>query len=132
MRVFAGLLVLALWTLNTAAASDATSGTSFYPSCRAAAEIAAGKPVNAQESLAQLEQAGQCFAAVTAIMNLEPFLAPEFKMCPPAGRKISYGQMVLVIADHLKNHPESLDKNFYMLAIYALSVAWPCSGNNTR
>jgi hypothetical protein len=74
-----------------------------------------------------LDKAPMCFGAVRAIINLEPFLKPEYAMCPPSGSKISYGQMILVIADYLKKHPEQLDQNFHMLAVLALNTAWPCS-----
>jgi hypothetical protein len=104
-----------------AALADA-SGNMFYQSCMAAASIIEGNP-----PADALDKAGMCFGSVTAIINLEPFLKPEFAMCPPPGSKISYGQMVLVIAEYLKKHPERLHENFHMLAVLALNTAWPCA-----
>jgi Rap1a immunity proteins len=67
-----------------------------------------------------------CFGAITALMNLEPFFKPEFAMCPPQGSRISYSQMVSVIAAYLRNHPEKLHENFHLLVALALHLAWPC------
>jgi hypothetical protein len=67
-----------------------------------------------------------CFGAVTALMNLEPFFKPEFAMCPPQGSRVSYSQMLLVIAAYLRSHPEKLHENFHLLAALALHLAWPC------
>jgi hypothetical protein len=104
------------------AADNDASGAMFYQSCMAAASIMEGNaPTDA------LDKAPMCFGAITAIVKLQPFLKPEYAMCPPTGSKISYAQMILVIASYLKNHPEQLDKNFHMLALVALNTAWPCS-----
>ena len=100
----------------------AVTGTMYYQSCMAAASIMEGSPPSDA-----LDKAPMCFGAVTAIINLEPFLKPEYAMCPPSGSKISYGQMILVIVDYLKKHPEQLHQNFHMLAVLALNTAWPCS-----
>jgi hypothetical protein len=111
--------------LSVTASAHADSGATcnmFYQSCVAAADIMEGH----HPSDEQFEKAPMCLGAVTAIMNLEPFLKPEFAMCPPKGSKISYGQMILVIADYLKKHPEQLHENFHMLAVLALNTAWPC------
>jgi hypothetical protein len=115
--------LFALLAFTAPARADATdaSGTMFYQSCMAGASIMEGNPPSDA-----LDKAPMCFGAVTAIINLEPFLKPEFAMCPPEGSKISYGQMILVIADYLKKHPEQLHKNFHMLAMLALNTAWPC------
>jgi hypothetical protein len=121
-RIFAAA-VFALLTTAPAHAADAdASGTMFYQSCMAAASIMEGNPPSDA-----LDKAPMCFGAVTAIINLEPFLKPEFAMCPPEGSKISYAQMILVIADYLRRHPEQLDKNFHTLALVALHSAWPCA-----
>jgi hypothetical protein len=106
---------------NRAADNDA-SGTMFYQSCMAAASIMEG---NARDDA--LDKAPMCFGAITAIINLEPFIKQEYAMCPPTESKISYAQMILVVVSYLKNHPEQLDRNFHMLALTALNTAWPCS-----
>jgi hypothetical protein len=108
-------------TVSAHADSGAT-GNMFYQSCMAAADIMERH----HPSDEQFEKAPMCLGAVTAIMNLEPFLKSEFAMCPPKGSKISYGQMILVISDYLKKHPEQLHENFHMLAVLALNTAWPC------
>jgi hypothetical protein len=53
-----------------AAAVEAT-GTMYYQSCMAAASIMEGNPPSDA-----LDKAPMCFGAVTAIINLEPFLKP--------------------------------------------------------
>ena len=109
--------------------TDTTSAMVYYPSCLAAADIVQGKhpAADSEDAAKQLKQAAICFGAVTAIMNLEPFVKPEFAMCPPADSKVSFAQMVLAITTHLKNHPEQLRNNFHQLAATALAASWPCS-----
>ena len=115
------------------AQSDATSGTAFYPSCLAAADIVQGKrpAADSEDAAKQLRQASVCFAAVTAIMKLEPFLKPEFAVCPPPDilpdSKDILAQMILSITAYLKSHPEQRSNNFHQIAVTALVAAWPCS-----
>jgi hypothetical protein len=115
------------------AQSDATSGIAFYPSCLAAADIVQGKrpAADSDDAAKQLRQASACFGAVTAIMKLEPFLKPEFAVCPPPGilsdSKGILAQMILSITAYLKSHPEQRSNNFHQTAVTALVAAWPCS-----
>jgi Rap1a immunity proteins len=122
LGIFAVLLLAACTTAPARAAADDASGTMFYQSCMAAASIIEGSA-----STDALDKAPMCFGAMTAIINLEPFLKPEAAMCPPKGTKITYAQMILVVAKYLKTHPEQLHENFHMLAMLALHEAWPCS-----
>ena len=119
-----------LLTASPSARADSgdASGTMFYASCMAAGDIMEDRlPRSGPEASAdRFEKASMCFGAVTALMNLEPFFKPEFGMCPPPNTKISYYQMVLVVAANLKNHPEKLHENFHFLAALALHQAWPC------
>jgi hypothetical protein len=95
----------------------------------AAAGIAEGKkPTGADATREQLEQAAQCFGATTAILNLLPFLAPEYAPCV-GNRRITQAQVILVIASYLRDHPENLDQNFFISALLALRSAWPCPGD---
>jgi hypothetical protein len=134
-RKFIGLAVmLALLAVTTPAHAEwtgggNTTGTMFYASCMAAADIMEGRPPPSDPDVAvnALNNAAMCLGAVTAIANLEAFLKPEFAMCPPEGSTISYAQMILVVAAYLRNHPEQLHKNFHGLAVVALATAWPCS-----
>jgi Rap1a immunity proteins len=109
-------------------AENNASGMLFYRYCMAAADIVGGerKPPTADSMREQLEQASPCFAAVTALMELEPLFAPEFAMCPPAGTKVSNAQVHLIIAEFLKKHPEKLHENFHRLAALAVALTWPC------
>src|ERR1017187_4617208 len=78
------------------AQSDPNSGRVFLPSCLAAADIVQGKrpAADSEDAAKQLKQAAICFGAVTAIMNLEPFLKPEFAVCLPADSRVSFAQMI--------------------------------------
>jgi hypothetical protein len=110
------------------------SGMMFYRYCMAAADIVGGKPApsTADAIKERLEEAAPCFAAVTALMELEPFFEPKFAMCPAAGTKVSYAQAHLVIAEFLKQHPEKLHENFHRLAALALALTWPCPTTSER
>ena len=123
-------LIVALGALSIAAPARAdldANGNKYYENCIAAAAIIEGRA-----SEKDYDKAPMCFGAITAVISLEPFLRPEYAMCPPQGNKISYGQIVLVVATYLKNHPELLDQNFHMFAALALNTAWPCSDAKTR
>src|SRR5271169_2876385 len=111
------------------AQSDAASGTVFLPSCLAAVDIVQGKrpAADSVEAAAQLRKAAICFGAVTAIMNLEPLFKADYAACPPAGSKVTSAQVVVIVTDYLKSHPEQLQNNFHQLAVGALAAAWPCS-----
>ncbi|MFZ1194498.1 MAG: hypothetical protein WA445_07855 [Pseudolabrys sp.] len=63
--------------------------------------------------------------------QLEPFLKPEFAVCPPpdmlSDNKDILAQMILSITAYLKSHPEQRSNNFHQTALTALVAAWPCS-----
>ena len=129
MRLWLAIVAALLIETQAYAQTDANSGRVYYPSCLAAADIVQGKrpAADSEEMAKQLQKAAICFGAVTAIMNLEPFFKPEFAACPPAGSKVTSAQVVLIITDHLKKHPEQLQNNFHQSAATALATAWPCS-----
>ena len=85
MKQWIGVVAAVFIGTQVHAQSDATSGTAFYPSCLAAADIVQGKrpAADSEDAAKQLRQASVCFGAVTAIMKLEPLLKPEFAVCPP-------------------------------------------------
>jgi len=130
-----GIGVIGAILIGTAAhaQNDPTSGTAFYPSCLAAADIVQGKrpATDSEDAAKQLRQASACFGAVMAILKLEPMLKPEFAVCPPADipadSKGAIAQRVLSITAYLKSHPEQRPGNFHQTAVNALVAAWPCS-----
>jgi hypothetical protein len=109
------------------AQGDANSGQVFYPSCLAAADIVQGKhpAADSPDAAKQLNQAALCFAALTAIMNVEQYFKSEDAMCAPEGTKVA--QSVPVVVAYLKKHPERLPENFHKLAVAALAAEWPCA-----
>jgi Rap1a immunity proteins len=129
MKRWIGIVAALLIETQAHAQSDPNSGRVYLPSCLAAADIVQGKrpAADSEDAAKQLKRAAICFNAVTAIMNLEPLLKPEFAMCPPAGGKVSFAQMVLAITAHLKSYPEQLQNNFHQTAATALATSWPCS-----
>ncbi|MBI3703921.1 MAG: hypothetical protein HY244_08765 [Rhizobiales bacterium] len=128
MKLWLAIAATLLLATSAQTQSDTSSGRAFLPSCLAAADIVQGKrpAADSDEMAKQLRRAAICFGAVTAIMNLEPFLKPEYAACPPANSKVTSNQVVLIVTDHLKAHPEQLNNNFHQLAATALAAAWPC------
>ena len=132
MKLWIGVLAAYLIGTPALAQSDPTSGTAFYPSCLAAADIVQGKrpATDLEDAAKQLRQASVCFGAVTAIMKLAPLFKPEFAVCPPAAisadSKGALAQMILVTTAYLKSHPEQRANNFHQTAVNALVAAWPC------
>lgn len=128
MKNLIAIAALLVITTQSKAQSDPTSAAVYYPSCLAAADIVQGRrpAADSEDAAKQLRQAAICFGAMTAIMNLEPFLKPEVAMCAPADTKISSGQMVLTVLAYLKAHPDQMRANFHQLAATALAANWPC------
>jgi hypothetical protein len=132
MKRWIGAIGFILVAAQAHAQSDPASGTTFYPSCLAAADIVQGKrpATDSEEASRQLRQASACFGAVMAIMKLAPLFKPEFSICLPADLaaddKRAAPQMVLSIATYLKNHPEQRPNNFHQTAVNALVAVWPC------
>ena len=133
MKQWIGVVGAILIGAQAHAQNDPTSGTAFFPSCLAAADIVQGKrpATDSEDASRQLRQASACFGAVTAIMKLAPLLKPEFSMCPPSDiapdSKGAVAQMVLSITAYLKSHPEQRPNNFHQTAVNALVAIWPCS-----
>src|SRR5271169_1781256 len=89
MKQWLGIVAALLIETQAHAQSDPNSGKIYLPSCLAAADIVQGKrpAADSEDAAKQLKWAAICFNAVTAIMNLEPLLKPEFAMCPPGRRQ---------------------------------------------
>ena len=128
MKLWLVIVATLLFATSAHAQNDTSSGRVFLPSCLAAADIVQGKrpAADSEDAAKQLQKAAICFGAVTAIMNLAPFFKPEFAACPPAGSKVASNQVVRIVTDYLKSHPEQLSNNFHQLAVTALATAWPC------
>ncbi len=133
MKPWIGIFAVVVIGTQVHAQSDATSGAAFLPSCLAAADVVQSRrpAADSEDAAKQLRQASACFGAVTAIMKLEPFLKPEFSLCPPSDilpdSKAALSQMILTITAYLKGHPEQRSNNFHQTAVAALAAAWPCS-----
>ena len=56
-----------------------------------------------------------------------PIREADYAACPPAGSKVTSNQVVLIVAEYLKSHPDQLSNNFHQLAVGALAAAWPCA-----
>lgn len=118
--------LLAFLSMDAWAASESAPAMMFYASCMAASAIMGRPPgpSTPQAGADDLAKAPMCLGAITSITKLEPLLKPEFAMCPPSG--VSFEQIVLVVANYLRNHPEQLQENFHRLAVLALRETWPC------
>ena len=60
-------------------------------------------------------------------MNLlyQQVLKSDAQFCLPE-LGISNGQAARIVVKHLRDYPEELDRNEFVLAIWALNVAFPC------
>jgi len=127
IKYWIGASVAVVIAMQAHAQSDANSAQVFYPSCLAASDIVQGKrpAADSPDAAKQLNQATLCFAALTAIMNVEQYFKPDYAMCAPDGTKVA--QLVPVVTAYLKNHPERLRDNFHQLAVAALAAEWPCA-----
>ena len=64
-----------------------------------------------------------CSAVVLTVMATSNFDG-AYLICIPKGATLEMGLQVVVSA--LDSHPEILDQDFTMLAIYILNKTWPC------
>ncbi len=110
------------------AQGDPSRAAVIYPSCLVAADIVQGRrpAADSPEAAKQLTRAAICFSALNAIVSLAPLFKPEFSICPPTNSTPSPAQMIPIVVDHLKKHPEQMNSNFHQVTVSALIAAWPC------
>ncbi len=124
------IIVAAIFVASQAyAQGDPSRAAIYYPSCLAAADIVQGRrpATDSPEAAKQLTRAAICFSALNAIVSLAPLFKPEFSICPPATSTPAPAQMIPIVVDHLKKHPEQMNGNFHQVAVSALMAAWPCA-----
>lgn len=67
---------------------------------------------------------GECGGTVDSLLFLRESLPDGFKVCHPKG--VTSAQAVRVVVNYLQAHPQDLHQPFRILAMTALSQAWPC------
>lgn len=67
---------------------------------------------------------GECGGAIATLTFLGNALPDGFKTCPPKGH--TKEQAARVVVNYMQNNPQLLNEPFRILAMNALSQAWPC------
>ena len=67
---------------------------------------------------------GMCVGSIGTLLFLGDALPDEYRICRPRGATI-YDAVRIVVA-RVEDQPERRNDNFNMLAMEALSAAWPC------
>lgn len=67
---------------------------------------------------------GECGGAIATLTFLGNALPEGFKTCPPKGH--TKEQAARVVVSYMQNNPQLLNEPFRILAMTALSQAWPC------
>ncbi|HXV24712.1 MAG TPA: Rap1a/Tai family immunity protein [Alphaproteobacteria bacterium] len=115
-----------LLSLGTGAAAenilDAKSADDVVPGCTRYLALLDGQG-DFTDTLENSLQNGFCVGSVVGIS--EALLVTRFACQPKAG-KASDMQAVRIVVEYVNDRPERLNERFNMLAIEALSKAWPC------
>jgi hypothetical protein len=67
---------------------------------------------------------GDCGGTVDTLLFLRETLPEGFRVCQPKG--VTSAQAVRVVVSYMQSHPQQLHEPFRILAMTALSQAWPC------
>lgn len=115
---------LVAWCLSIGSARADKTALSFIPGCLAVVDIAQ------HEDDGYFEKAGapaveRCVNAVSDLLSLNAFLAPEYKACPPKGTTVGTATIVIMkfLNDHLEKEGSS---DFVQVGAAAIARAWPC------
>jgi hypothetical protein len=68
---------------------------------------------------------GWCYGVIDALYYVSDVLPPRYNFCPPKG--VTKEQGLRVVITYLYATPQRLHEHFGLLAMEALSSAWPCN-----
>src|SRR5262245_66023343 len=101
-----------LIALTMAANAQDFSANKFLPGCKAYLGTAQVTPKSIEAFLQ-----GRCFGLVEGLQYTGAF-------CVPSG--VTNNQAVTVVVKYIEARPERMHESFGMLALEALTAAWPC------
>ncbi len=101
---------------------DARSADDIVPGCMRYLALLDGQG-DFTDTLANSVQNGFCVGNVVGIT--EALLVTRFA-CQPKTGKTSHAQAVRIVVEFVNERPERLIEPFNMLALEALTKAWPC------
>ncbi|WP_433995616.1 Rap1a/Tai family immunity protein [Bradyrhizobium tropiciagri] len=67
---------------------------------------------------------GECSGAISTLTFLGSALPPGYKVCAPKG--VTKLQAARVVVNYMLKNPQTLQDPFRVLAMQALTEAWPC------
>jgi hypothetical protein len=108
------LVVAILLALTVpASAQDTTTANQMLPGCK-------GLLDNSTTSGVSVYQQGRCGGYVASLV----YGVGGQEFCSPKG--VSIGEAVAVVIKYIEARPERMHEPFGMLALEALTAAWPC------
>ena len=71
---------------------------------------------------------GTCVGTIEGIHFVMGFYPPEytFSRCDPVNGVVTIEQVVRVVVSYIEQRPQRMHESFKMLAVEAISKAWPC------
>lgn len=114
------MLAVAAMAIGQSAVSQSTdrgSGNAFLPGCRVAAQ-------SEQPSEKDFIPGLLCLATLSAIIAVSPAFKPELGFCYPENG--STGEAARIAVAYLEKNPSMVDKDFRVIAVFAMREAWPC------
>ncbi|SCB35981.1 hypothetical protein GA0061099_1005404 [Bradyrhizobium yuanmingense] len=73
---------------------------------------------------------GECGGTIGTLTFLASVLPEGFKTCPPKG--YTKEQAARVVVAYMRNNPQILNEPYRILAMTALSQAWPCKSSSRQ
>ena len=112
------MLGLSLALLGCEAGTDygGQTGYDYLPRCQLV--------VRGPRTDREIMSATYCVGAVSALIGVDPFLAPRYRFCFP--EDVTVGEAVQVVVAYLESSLSRLHEDFRQLAITAMRQAWPC------
>ena len=121
------LVVVAVLSLPSRCfAATKDDGNQLLKSCEAALTVADGVVQTLEGSL----MAGFCLGFVQGMSQMNDFYVSNTQkgrilFCTPDG--VTSGQAARLVVKYLRDHPELLHEDEFVLAVWALNVAFPCA-----
>jgi len=128
MKAVSGLLLLLVAVFSPPSwgiAATTNDGNKLLTDCGAAVTFMDG------ERLLDTVGASHCLGFIQGLNQMNDFYglkgAPMF-FCRP--REVTAGQATRIVVKYLRDHPEELHKEDFVLVVAALSAAFPCTNKN--
>jgi hypothetical protein len=120
------LLCILMFASQATAQKQGLSGGDLLRACMFSDQLSSGKKIDAPPTAADAFMQGTCLGMINGVRFFaeEATKGTALATCIPEA--VPVGQINSVVVRYLRNHPERLHENFFLLAVTASAEAWPC------